>query len=411
MIRSNGFALFTGRDASERLRDSTGKIGRFHDRVLVNTGDGFGELGADTRRSESAMVSLSVGENDGSLPLVHGFEREERGIDEELPVGEFAVLDRTDDGYLLARDVLGTRPLFYSDGAVASDHRFLSPTCGTLLDPGTVYSLSDGLRPVRERRLRPRRSTETLPEASERLSDLLVGSVSDCVSGCRRVAVSFSGGLDSAIVAFLASRIADVVLCSVHTKGSRDERTSERAADLLDLELRSASLGEVEVADELRSLDVPFQPSAMDKALWCIFSRTARLARENGAELMLLGQLADELFGGYFKYAEELERNGALAAAGLMRSDVLACSSRAFIRDEAACGTWIEPRFPFANEEVARFGLGLPVEYKISGGTRKVILRDAASRLGLPEQLTQSPKKAAQYSSGVLKQIGKLSFV
>jgi asparagine synthase (glutamine-hydrolysing) len=149
----------------------------------------------------------------------------------------------------------------------------------------------------------------------------------------------------------------------------------------------------------------------MDKALWCIFSKSAQLARENGAQLLLLGQLADELFGGYSKYGAELERNGAVAAAALMKHDVLACSSRAFIRDEAACATWIEPRFPFANEEVAGFGLGLPVEYKIHAGTRKVVLRDAASRLGLPEQLVQSPKKAAQYSSGVLKQVEKLSLI
>jgi asparagine synthase (glutamine-hydrolysing) len=203
-----------------------------------------------------------------------------------------------------------------------------------------------------------------------------------------------------------------VTLFSVHTPGSRDEMICEKAAALLDLELRSSSVGEREIAQEIRSLDLPFAPSQMDQALWCIYSTAARLARLNGAEVLLLGQLADELFGGYLKYSEELEVNGEVAASEMMKRDVLECSSRAFIRDETACGTWIEPRFPFANEELANFALALPIGYKISaGGRRKVILRDAASRLDLPEELTQSPKKAAQYSSGVLKQVAKLSLL
>ena len=240
-------------------------------------------------------------------------------------------------------------------------------------------------------------------DAAERLADILKRSVRDCVTGCRKIAVSFSGGIDSALLAFLASKSCEVVLCSVHTKGSRDERVPREAADLLGLELAEAAMGREDVVRQLSSLSLPFHPSRMDKSLWCIYSRTAEMASEHRASVIVLGQLADELFGGYMKYTVELERNGAIAASRMMMRDVLACSSGAFIRDEAACASWTEPRFPFANEELVRFGLGLPVEYKISGGTRKLVVREAARKLGLPERLVQSPKKAAQYSSGVLK--------
>jgi len=207
------------------------------------------------------------------------------------------------------------------------------------------------------------------------------------------------------LLALLASRFCHVILCNVHTEGSRDERVSSEAADLLGLELIGAAMRRDDVARQLSTLNLPFRPSRMDKSLWCIYSRTAELAREHRAGVIILGQLADELFGGYMKYAIELKRNGTRAASNMMMNDLLACSSRAFIRDEAACASWTEPRFPFANEELVRFGLGLPMEYKISGDTRKLVVREAAARLGLPDDLVQSPKKAAQYSSGVLKYI------
>ncbi len=49
----------------------------------------------------------------------------------------------------------------------------------------------------------------------------------------------------------------------------------------------------------------------MDKALWCIYSTTSELARRRNARMILLGQLADELFGGYMKYAVKAREEGA----------------------------------------------------------------------------------------------------
>ena len=118
---------------------------------------------------------------------------------------------------------------------------------------------------------------------------------------------------------------------------------------------------------------------------------------------MMLGQLADELFGGYAKYERALVGRGPEAAASMMAADVRDCGVRGFLRDELACSRWVEPSFPFADRRVAEFGLSLPVELKISAGVRKAVLREAAVRLGVPEVVAMRQKKAAQYSSGVLK--------
>jgi len=129
----------------------------------------------------------------------------------------------------------------------------------------------------------------------------------------------------------------------------------------------------------------------------------SRLAVESGAEIIMLGQLADELFGGYAKYEAALSRNGEAEASRMMSEDVDQCGLRGFVRDEAACRGWCEPRFPFAQKGLAKFGESLPVSFKIRGGVRKAVLREAAVILGLPRDIASKPKKAAQYSSGLMK--------
>jgi len=119
--------------------------------------------------------------------------------------------------------------------------------------------------------------------------------------------------------------------------------------------------------------------------------------------MILLGQLADELFGGYRKYAATANEEGEVAAERMMRDDVRACAERGFLRDEAACSASCEVRFPYADAEIDFFAAGLPLDYKIRGGERKAVLRTAALELGLPEELAGAPKRAAQFSSGAAK--------
>jgi asparagine synthase (glutamine-hydrolysing) len=223
------------------------------------------------------------------------------------------------------------------------------------------------------------------------------------------VAVSFSGGLDSSLLALLASRHTDVVLCSAYALGSRDEVQTAYAAALLGLKLETALLDEESVVKRAGDAELPpGDASVMDRALWCIYSASSELAKMKKARMILLGQLADELFGGYKKYALKAHEEGAVAAEKMMRDDARACADRGFLRDEAACSSSCEVRFPYADAKIASFATRLPIGYKIRGGERKAVLRAAALELGLPEELAEAPKKAAQFSSGVAKLLKRL---
>ena len=408
---TNGFALFKGESAPSMVQEAARRVKRYSKEMLVGLDGEFEEM-AGARLSGKKEVTLAYSLESGSLPLVHGYVEDAEGWrGGALPGGEYCILGDGATGPCAARDPLGTRGLWTvktgrGAGSLASDYRLL-PSGASLLPPGTVYPRGKAEKVARKGN--PRNGVKSFEEAAKALAVLVDESVRRRVQGKGRVAVSFSGGLDSSLLAMLASRYAEVVLCSAYATGSRDETQPVRAAAMLGLKLETALLDEENLTRMSRGAELPpGDATSMDKALWCIYSTTSALAKEKKARMILLGQLADELFGGYMKYAVKAREGGAGAAERMMREDVRACSDRGFLRDEAACSASCEVRFPYADERVASFAEGLPLDYKIRGGERKAVLRAAALELGLPEELAGAPKKAAQFSSGAAKLLKRL---
>jgi asparagine synthase (glutamine-hydrolysing) len=399
-MRTNGFALFVGERAPELAREAALRVGRYCTRVVVSADGEFRELeGARISGRREVVVAYSLEE--GGFPLVHG-----SSSDAVAKEGEFSVLGRGASGLYGERDRLGTRGLWVVErgrgaGSMSSDHRLLRDGAA-LQRPGTTYAAG------RAKRVTPRGPKAPAPRtfegAARKLASLIDAAVKRRVLGQGRVAVSFSGGLDSSLLALVAARHAEVVLCSAYAAGARDERQSDKAAALLGLRLETATLEEESLVKAARGAQLPpGETTMMDEALWCIYSATSALAAESGARTIVLGQLADELFGGYMKYSVAAKGEGAAAAEKMMRDDVRGCADRGFLRDEAACSASCEVRFPYADEDVASFAAGLPLDYKIRDGERKAVLRAAALELGLPDELAAAPKKAAQFSSGAAR--------
>jgi asparagine synthetase B (glutamine-hydrolysing) len=69
-------------------------------------------------------------------------------------------------------------------------------------------------------------------------------------------------------------------------------------------------------------------------------------------------------------------------------------------------------RLPFASYTLAEFAVALPVELKIErkhDSLRKLVLRKTAEKLSLPPSITEKPKKAVQYATGINGVIKKLA--
>ncbi len=400
-MRTNGFALFRGPGAGARAERAAARVDRYNRAIVTSPDHTFGTTDARGREVEACFVAYSLEEGEG-LPLVHGFAENPGALWRGEAVGEFAYVTEEEGRVLAGRDSMGTRALYSDAGftCVASDHRFF-PLTPVLFPRGARIDVGSGEQALPPRALQAP-AVQEMEEAVKTLCGLLERSVARRVKGWRKVAVSFSGGLDSSLIALLAAKSAEVVLCSAYTERSSDQVYTVKAAERLGLEHLGTVIGPDDAAREVRAMDLPFEPGPMDKALWCLYSTTSRMGAENGAPVILLGQLADELFGGYMKYALRARESEA-SAVRMMESDVAASAERAFVRDELACARFAEVRLPFADQDVADFALAAPLSYKIKGTERKAVLRAAASMLGLPEELVRAPKKAAQYSTGLTK--------
>ncbi len=325
---------------------------------------------------------------------------------------------------LAGRDTMGTTPLYYGENeatcAIASERKALW-ALGTRnvksFPPGNLAVISAegfSFKPVKTITRPPLESLE-METGTKRLQDLLLESTRKRVSDVERVAVAFSGGLDSSIVAVLAKMCgANVHLISVGLEGQPEVRYAEAAAEALGLPIRLQTYTMKDVSDVLpKVLWLIEEPDAVKAGVAIPIYWATEAASKLGCRVLLAGQGGDELFGGYRRYLEEYAQSGASAVQDAMYRDVALSYETNFQRDNKVCSFHkVELRLPFADREVTHFSLGLPLSLKIDSTTdplRKRVLRRVAQSLDMPPFVVNKTKKAVQYATGVDKALRRLA--
>ncbi len=241
---------------------------------------------------------------------------------------------------------------------------------------------------------------EDIGKVGSKLASLLRDSVSRACGTSGTVGVLFSGGVDSSVVAKLASEKSRVLLyCAGAAEGSEDAEFAAKAAALLNLRIRTAIFSPDDVRGAMGGLAGKIGTAdrmQLGIALPVYFA--TRLAMEDGLiKFALCGGGADELFGGYSRYLKV----PTAKLNDVLRSDIAAMREKDLKRDSAA--SFIEIRYPYLDPEVVDFSLSIRAGMKIAGGERKIVLREAGRQLGLPPEITGRKKKACQYGSGADK--------
>jgi asparagine synthase (glutamine-hydrolysing) len=256
----------------------------------------------------------------------------------------------------------------------------------------------------------------TMAEAAKQLQVLLVESIQRRVRGLKEVAVAFSGGLDSSVVAFLAGKCGvKVNLLHVSLENQPETEEAMKAADELDLPLQVDLFKDSDVEAVLpKVVDLIEEPDPIKASIGVSFYWVAQKAAEAKFTVVMAGQGADELFGGYQRYVTECCKDGGEAVRKTMFGDVARIHESNLERDLKITGFHnVELRVPFASFDLVEFALGLPVELKIeckADTLRKLVLRKMALDAGLPASIADKPKKAVQYSTGIndaVKRIAK----
>jgi asparagine synthase (glutamine-hydrolysing) len=353
------------------------------------------------------------GSEAGAEELIRGFD------------GCFAFAIAEDGKLVVGRDTLGLYPLYYGENtgffAFASECKALwkiGIKRAKSFQPGALAVVDRRgfkIKPVKALKRQTVAPSMSMDEAADELVTLLEKSVKERTSGLGEIAVAFSGGIDSSLIAWLAKK-AGVKVHLIHVSLEKQPETeqAEKASGLLDLPFLKYLYSDEDLQHVLpKVLWATENPNPIAVSIGVPIFWTAEKTAELGLKVLFAGQGADECFGGYKRYQSIYARFGEEAAEKALVHDVLTVYKTNFERDSKICAfNNLELRLPFASHALMEFALGLPLKMKIespSDPLRKAVLRKAAKKIGMPPQIVNRPKKAVQYATGVAKAIKRLA--
>ncbi|MCI4348777.1 MAG: asparagine synthase C-terminal domain-containing protein [Thermoplasmata archaeon] len=230
------------------------------------------------------------------------------------------------------------------------------------------------------------------------LDERFDSAVDSLVLGVPVVGLLFSGGVDSALVALALRERVPFDALAIGVRGSRDLAQASSAARILDLpltrvevsveEVRRAAL---EMAPLLRESREPVRSVQLSLAL---------AVRTSERSVVVTGQGADELFGGYAHFRKlepsAAEQRRIADLAQLLEGDwprSLAIA-RAFGKDL---------RSPYLDPSFRAYASSIPLPPLPAGGTTKPLLREWAVHRGVPREIAGRAKLAIQYGTGIAR--------
>ncbi|MFI9262062.1 asparagine synthetase B family protein [Streptomyces sioyaensis] len=338
--------------------------------------------------------------------LVHAYlEWGPRLLDRLNGMFAFVLFDTRDGSFLAARDHIGIKPLYYvqQDGTYyfASEQKCLLTYAGDIrtVRPGTYLESGDERRYFSldaHERAAPGQPIDER-EAVATYRRLFDDAVRRQVDTDLPVAVTFSGGIDSAAVLCAARQFhPDVTALTIGFEGSADIEVAERYCAENGIPHIVSYLDRRELVDVIpeivRGAEFFEAIDAMDT---CVGYFAFRLARQHGFKLALCGEGSDEVMAGYdlFKTHEKPAELMRYRVHNLHRTDLQRV-------DRSSMMNSVETRVPFMDRYLLEFAYSAPMSLKLREGTDKWLLREAF-RGRLPEYLVDRPKIRMPDGSGL----------
>ncbi len=349
----------------------------------------------------------------------------EKGIDflEDISgIFAFALYDEARDAFLIARDPIGVIPLYIGydrDGKVyvASELKALEGQCDRYEPflPGHYYwSLEPGLKRWYHRDWFDYGAFRPLPANSEDIRQALRAAVKRQLMSDVPYGVLLSGGLDSSVISAIAERYSENRIeddgrsraywprlhsFAVGLKGAPDLAKARLVADHIGTVHHEINYTIQEGLDALR--DVIYFIETYD--VTTVRASTpmyllARVIKSMGIKMVLSGEGADEIFGGYLYFhkapsAREFHEETVRKLSKLYLYDCL--------RANKSLSAWgVEGRVPFLDKEFLDVAMRTDPAAKMCPGREieKRIVREAFSDM-LPEEIVWRQKE--QFSDGV----------
>lgn len=355
----------------------------------------------------------------------------DKGIDflEDLNgIFAFALYDEEQDAFLIARDHIGVIPLYIgynADGKVfvASELKALEGECERYEPflPGHYYwSKAPGMKPWYKRDWMEYDNVKDNPASSDAIRKSLCAAVKRQMMSDVPYGVLLSGGLDSSVISAITESYAERRIetdsqsrawwprlhsFAVGLKGAPDLAKARLVADYIGTVHHEINYTIQEGLDALRDViyfietyDITTVRASVPMYL------LARVIKSMGIKMVLSGEGADEIFGGYLYFhkapsAEEFHKETVRKLSKLHQYDCL--------RANKSLSAWgVEGRVPFLDKEFLDVAMRTNPKAKMcslngsdpKASMEKRIVREAFEGM-LPEEVAWRQKE--QFSDGV----------
>jgi asparagine synthase (glutamine-hydrolysing) len=334
----------------------------------------------------------------------------------------FALYDKANDTYLIARDHIGVMPLYMGwdksgNFYVSSELKSLEGYCPRIevFLPGYyLYSKEGEPKPWYKREWNNYSTVKNNKSDRAELRKSLEAAVHRQLMSDVPYGVLLSGGLDSSIISAVAAKYAAKRIESGDTKeawwprlhsfavglkGSPDLAAAQKVADHIGtvhheviFTIQEGLDAVSDVIYHLETYDVTTVRASTPMYLM------ARVIKSMGVKMVLSGEGADEIFGGYlyFHKAPNAQAFHEETVRKLSKLHLYDC-----LRANKSLAAWgIEGRVPFLDKEFMDVAMQLNPEDKMAkdGRMEKWILRKSFEDL-LPESIAWRQKE--QFSDGV----------
>lgn len=334
----------------------------------------------------------------------------------------FALYDEENDFYMVARDPIGVIPLYMGTDSkghryFASELKALEGVCDAIEPflPGHVYDSRSGeMKRWYKRDWEDYEAVKDNATSVSALHDALEAAVKRQLMSDVPYGVLLSGGLDSSIISAIAAKYAPHRIeedgkqaaywprlhsFAVGLKGAPDLAAARKVAEHIGTVHHEINYTVQEGLDAIR--DVIYFIETYD--VTTVRASTpmyllARVIKSMGIKMVLSGEGADEIFGGYlyFHKAPDARAFHEETVRKLSKLHLYDC-----LRANKSLSAWgVEGRVPFLDKEFLDVAMRLNPKDKMAGKGKmeKWVLRKAFEDM-IPEEIAWRQKE--QFSDGV----------
>ena len=343
-------------------------------------------------------------------------------VDKLNGIFAFVIYDQQKDTYMIARDHMGIIPLYQGRDEkgqyyIASELKALEGVCTTIETflPGHYRSSSSSdMVQWYTRDWEEYSAVKDEVSDAQELKDALEASVKRQLMSDVPYGVLLSGGLDSSIISALAKQYASMRVESgdeqpawypqlhsfaIGLEGSPDLTAAQKVADHIGTVHHEVHFTVEEGLNAIR--DVIYHLETYD--ITTVRASTpmyllARVIKSMGIKMVLSGEGADEIFGGYlyFHKAPSAEAFHEETVRKLSKLHLYDCNRA----NKSLAAFGVEGRVPFLDKEFMDVAMRLQPSDKMCGGGKieKHILRETFGHM-LPDEVAWRQKE--QFSDGV----------